>query len=132
MLQDAEGLKPLLSKDDDPRITRVGKVMRKYRLDELPQFWNILVGDMSLVGPRPERRYFAQQILQRAPQYQHIYKVRPGLTSWGMVRFGYASQVDEMIKRMEYDLIYIENITFFNDLKVVIYTIWTILKGRGL
>jgi lipopolysaccharide/colanic/teichoic acid biosynthesis glycosyltransferase len=87
---------------------------------------------MSLVGPRPERRYFAQQILQRAPQYQHIYKVRPGLTSWGMVRFGYASQVDEMIKRMEYDLIYIENITFFNDLKVVIYTIWTILKGRGL
>ena len=132
MLQDAEGLKPLLSKDDDPRITSVGKVMRKYRLDELPQFWNILVGDMSLVGPRPERRYFAQQILQRAPQYQHIYKVRPGLTSWGMVRFGYASQVDEMIKRMEYDLIYIENITFFNDLKVVIYTIWTILKGRGL
>ena len=120
MLQDAEGLKPLLSKDDDPRITKVGKVMRKYRLDELPQFWNILVGDMSLVGPRPERRYFAQQILQRAPQYQHIYKVRPGLTSWGMVRFGYASQVDEMIKRMEYDLIYIENITFFNDLKVVI------------
>jgi len=132
MRQDAEGPQPLLSQDEDPRITRIGKVMRKYRLDELPQFWNIITGDMSLVGPRPERAYFAQQILQRAPQYQHIYKVRPGLTSWGMVRFGYASQVDDMIKRMEYDLIYIENITLFNDIKVVIYTVWTILKGRGL
>jgi lipopolysaccharide/colanic/teichoic acid biosynthesis glycosyltransferase len=86
---------------------------------------------MSLVGPRPERAYFADHILEKAPQYRHIYKVQPGITSWGMVRYGYASSVDQMIRRMEYDLVYIENMSFFNDIKVAIYTIWTVIQGRG-
>ncbi len=127
----AEAQGPQLSSEDDPRITAVGRVLRKYRLDELPQFWNVLVGDMSIVGPRPERAYFAQQIIERAPQYRHIYKVRPGITSWGMVRYGYASDVDQMIRRMEFDLLYIENMSWRNDLKVLLYTVWTVVKGRG-
>ena len=127
----AETSGPQLSKDDDPRITSIGRILRKYRLYELPQFWNVLTGDMSLVGPRPERAFYAEQILEKAPQYRHIYKVQPGITSWGMVRFGYASTVEEMVARMEYDLVYIENMSFFNDIKVGIYTVWTILQGRG-
>ncbi|MEY2971470.1 MAG: hypothetical protein RL738_311 [Bacteroidota bacterium] len=131
MRSDAEAAGPQLSSEEDPRITSVGRVLRKYRLDELPQFWNVLVGDMSIVGPRPERAFFAQQIIDRAPQYRHIYKVRPGITSWGMVRYGYASDVDQMIRRMEFDLLYIENMSWRNDLKVLLYTVWTVLKGRG-
>jgi len=131
MVNDAEAGGPQLSQDNDPRITPIGKILRKYRLDELPQFWNVLLGDMSLVGPRPERAFFAEQIMSKAPQYRHIYKVQPGITSWGMVRYGYASNVDEMIERMAFDLIYIENMTFFNDVKVLIYTVWTIINGRG-
>ena len=127
----AEHMGPQLSSEDDPRITRVGKWLRKYRMDELPQFWNVLMGEMSLVGPRPERAFFAEQILKKAPQYRHIYKVQPGITSWGMVRYGYASSVDQMIRRMEYDLVYIENMSFFNDIKVGIYTVWTVIQGRG-
>ena len=127
----AEHSGPQLSSEDDPRITRIGKWLRKYRFDELPQFWNVLVGEMSLVGPRPERAFFAEQILEKAPQYRHIYKVQPGITSWGMVRYGYASSVDQMIRRMEYDLVYIENMSFFNDIKVGIYTVWTVIQGRG-
>ena len=131
MIAAAESQGPQLSSTNDARITRIGSVLRKYRIDELPQFWNVLVGDMSLVGPRPEREFYASQIIERAPQYRHIYKVRPGITSWGMVRYGYASSVDEMIRRMEYDLLYIENMSWHNDLKVLIYTAWTVLKGRG-
>ena len=127
----AESAGPQLSSEEDPRITGIGRFLRKYRLDELPQFWNVLTGDMSLVGPRPERAYFADQILEKAPQYRHIYKVQPGITSWGMVRYGYASSVDQMIRRMEYDLVYIENMSFFNDIKVAIYTVWTVIQGRG-
>lgn len=122
---------PQLSSEKDTRITSIGKFLRKYRLDELPQFWNVLKGDMSIVGPRPERSFYAEKIIAQAPQYRHIYKVRPGITSWGMVRFGYASNVKEMISRMKYDLIYIENMSFFNDIKVLIYTVWTIIQGRG-
>ena len=127
----AESAGPQLSSEEDPRITGIGRFLRKYRLDELPQFWNVLTGDMSLVGPRPARAYFADRILEKAPQYRHIYKVQPGITSWGMVRYGYASSVDQMIRRMEYDLVYIENMSFFNDIKVAIYTVWTVIQGRG-
>jgi exopolysaccharide biosynthesis polyprenyl glycosylphosphotransferase len=127
----AEAQGPQLSSDDDPRITPWGKIMRKYRLDELPQFWNVWVGEMSLVGPRPERPYYAQQLLDRAPHYAQLYKLRPGITSWGMVRYGYASDVNQMLERMEYDLVYLENVTLFADLKVLVYTVLIVLQGRG-
>ena len=128
---DAEANGPQLSSDDDPRITPWGRVMRKYRLDELPQFWNVLRGDMSLVGPRPERPYYAKQLLEQAPHYAQLYKIRPGITSWGMVRYGYASNLSEMLERMKYDLVYLENATLFADLKVLVYTVLIVLQGRG-
>ncbi len=123
---------PRLSSPNDNRITPLGRIMRKYRLDELPQFWNILKGDMSLVGPRPEREYFIKQIMEKAPYYSLMYQIRPGLTSWGMVKYGYARNVDEMIERLQYDVIYLENMTMLVDLKIIIYTVKTVLTGRGM
>lgn len=120
-----------LTVDDDPRITRFGRILRKYRLDELPQFVNVIRGEMSLVGPRPERREFADQIADRVPIYPMIYQVRPGITSWGMVRYGYASSVDEMVERLRYDLIYLESISISTDLKILLHTVNTVLSGRG-
>ena len=105
--------------------------MRKYRIDELPQFYNVLIGEMSLIGPRPEREFFAKQILLRAPHYKLIYKVKPGITSWGMVKFGYAENIDEMIARLKYDIIYLENLSLLNDFKVLVLTIFIVLQGRG-
>lgn len=120
-----------VTSDNDPRITRVGRLLRKYRLDELPQFWNVLRGEMSLVGPRPERREFADQIAERVPLYPMLYQVRPGITSWGMVRYGYASSVDQMIERLRYDLIYLESISLSTDFKILLHTVNTVLSGRG-
>ena len=131
MSLDAEKNGPQLSSDSDPRITKWGNIMRRYRIDELPQFWNVLIGEMSLVGPRPEREFYAKQIIEKAPHYKHLQKVKPGVTSWGMVRYGYASSVDEMIERLRYDIIYIENMSIFNDLKVLIYTFKIVFQGRG-
>jgi lipopolysaccharide/colanic/teichoic acid biosynthesis glycosyltransferase len=105
--------------------------MRKYRLDELPQFYNVLIGEMSIIGPRPEREFFAEKISKKANHYKLIYKVKPGITSWGMVKFGYAENVDEMIQRLKYDIIYLENLSLFSDFKVFILTIFIILQGRG-
>jgi len=132
MYSDAESCGPALSVEDDPRVTRIGRILRKYRFDELPQFWNVLRGDMSLVGPRPEREYFVNQIVERVPYYSLIHQVRPGITSWGMVKYGYASNVDEMIERLAYDLLYIENVSFGIDMKILFHTVGTVVTGKGL
>ncbi len=132
MVCNAESTTPQLSSENDRRITNVGKTLRKYRIDEIPQFWNVLKGEMSIVGPRPERKYFADQIIEKAPYYALVYQVRPGITSWGMVKFGYATNVEEMIARAKYDLIYIENMSLLIDLKIITYTVRTVVTGKGL
>ena len=131
MYTDAEQHGPALTADDDPRITSVGRWIRKYRIDELPQFINVLKGEMSIVGPRAERKFFADQIVLHAPYYKHIFKVQPGITSLGMVKYGYASTVEEMVKRLKYDIIYMENMNIVMDFKIIIYTVLTVLYGRG-
>lgn len=122
---------PHLTTDDDPRITKIGRWLRKYRLDELPQLWNILKGDMSIVGPRPERPYFIEQIMNEAPYYCLIYKVRPGLTSWGPIRVGYTDTMEKMIERLNCDIVYVENMSILLDLKILFFTTGVILKGKG-
>ena len=129
---DAEANGPQLSSAQDQRITNIGRYLRKYRLDELPQFWNVLRGDMSLVGPRPERDYYIQKIMDMAPYYSRLLQVRPGITSWGQVKYGYASTTFEMVERMRYDLMYISNCSLGVDLKILGFTIRTVLTGKGV
>jgi exopolysaccharide biosynthesis polyprenyl glycosylphosphotransferase len=131
MFMDAEEYGPTLSTTNDPRITPIGQFMRKTRLDEIPNFVNVMIGDMSLVGPRPERKYYVDQILKVAPHYVHLQKVKPGITSWGQVKFGYAENIDQMVERLNYDLIYIENMSLYVDLKIIIYTVLTVIGARG-
>ena len=131
MVVNAEANGPALSSKEDKRITSIGRTLRKYRLDEIPQFYNVLVGDMSLVGPRPERQFFIDQIMQVAPHYKHLQRVKPGITSWGMVKYGYAENIAQMVERLKFDILYIENMSLAMDLRILIYTVKTILQGRG-
>ena len=131
MYRDAERTGPQLSSKSDPRITPFGKIMRQYRLDEIPQFFTVLKGDMSLVGPRPERQYYIEQIVAVMPHFRLLRKVKPGITSWGQVKFGYAENVAQMVERAKFDLLYLENMSIAMDIKILVYTIMIVLQGRG-
>lgn len=132
MVYNAESGEPVLSATNEERVTRIGRFLRKYRIDEIPNFINVLKGEMSIVGPRPERKFFIDQIVKLVPEYTELQKVKPGITSWGQVKFGYASNVDEMIKRLEYDLYYMKNRSLMFDIKIFFYTIIIIFKGKGI
>lgn len=131
MVQNAEKQGPQLSSSNDSRITKIGRFMRKTRLDEIPQFYNVLINDMSLVGPRPERQFYIDKIVEVAPHYKHLQKVKPGITSWGQVKYGYAENVDEMVARLKYDIMYVENRSLGLDAKILIYTVMIVFKGVG-
>ncbi|HBE42743.1 MAG TPA: sugar transferase, partial [Bacteroidales bacterium] len=132
MIFNSETGNPKLSNKNEERITRIGKFLRKYRIDEIPNFINVIKCDMSIAGPRPERQFFIDQIVERNPDFTKLLKVKPGITSWGQVKYGYATNVDEMLERLEYDLYYIKYRSLWFDIKIFLYTIVTILKGKGL
>ena len=131
MVVNAEENGPQLSHENDPRITKIGRFMRKTRLDEIPQFFNVLKGDMSIVGPRPERQFYINQILEKAPEYKYILKVKPGITSLGQIKYGYAENIDEMLQRLQFDIIYTRNMSLYLDFKILINTILIVLKQNG-
>jgi len=132
MIVNSEPDGPALSSSTDKRVTKIGHILRKYRLDELPQFINVLKGDMSVVGPRPEREYYLSFLMAREPSVCTIHKIRPGLTSLGTVKYGYASDIDAMVKRLYYDLLYLENMSLSMDLRIIFHTINTIITGKGV
>ncbi|MDN5290389.1 MAG: hypothetical protein PWQ06_628 [Anaerophaga sp.] len=128
MIQHAEKNGPTLSHATDDRITKAGHILRHLHLDELPQFWNVLKGDMSLVGPRPERPYFAEKLKKEAPEYNILLTTKPGLTSLGMIKYGYASNIEEMKERLKYDLLYLNDPSWFKNIKIIIETLLYITK----
>jgi len=132
MYADAEKNGPELSRKDDNRLTRFGRFMRKWKLDEIPNFWNVLKGEMSIVGPRPERQHYIDQIVNKAPHYVRLHKIKPGITSWGQVKYGYAENVNEMIMRLKYDLLYMESMSLFVDFQIMISTVLTLFRGRHI
>ncbi|WP_428330051.1 sugar transferase [Mucilaginibacter sp.] len=127
----AEQAGPQLSKDRDPRITKWGVIIRKTRLDELPQFWNVMKGEMSVVGPRPERQYFIEQIVERTPNYKKLLSLKPGITSIGQVHYGYAENIDEMCNRTRYDLLYLQNINLNADVSIILKTVKVMIQRKG-
>ncbi|MBL7113930.1 MAG: sugar transferase, partial [Bacteroidales bacterium] len=132
MYFDAEKNGPELTRKNDARLTSFGKFMRNRKLDEIPNFINVLTGEMTLVGPRPERQFYIDQIVEKAPHFIHLLKVKPGITSWGQVKYGYAENVDEMIKRLDYDLLYMQNMSLFVDFQIIIYTFLTIFGSKNV
>ncbi|MDE6116552.1 MAG: sugar transferase [Duncaniella sp.] len=132
MIENAELGTPMLCDADDERVTPIGRFMRRYHLDELPNMWNVLIGDMSIVGPRPEREYFIDKIKELSPEYDLIMQVRPGMTSWGMVKYGYATDVGQMVERLRYDILYIRKLSPALDMKIILHTIRMLGKGRGI
>ncbi len=122
---------PLLSEEETVRVTRFGRVLRKYRIDEFPQFYNVLKGDMSVVGPRPERQFFLDLIISHIPRYKELQKLKPGITSLGQIRYGYADSLEQMKLRARYDLVYLDNLSLLTDIKIILYTIVVVLKGKG-
>jgi len=132
MYLDAEKITgPVWSTKDDPRVTRVGKIMRKLRIDEIPQFFNVLKGEMSLVGPRPERSYFVEQLSLQIPYYKRRLKVRPGITGWAQVKHKYDESIEDVKVKLRYDLFYIENMSLRMDIKILARTILVVLFGKG-
>lgn len=132
MFNGAEQGVPMLSDIGDERVTPIGRFMRRYHLDELPNLWNVLMGDMSIVGPRPEREYFIEEIKKSVPDYDIVHQVRPGLTSWGMVKYGYAMNVPQMVERFNYDMLYVKNLSLSLDMKIIFHTVRMIGKGNGI
>jgi len=132
MYTSSENGTPKLSSPNDSRITNIGRILRKYRLDELPQFWNVIKGEMSIVGPRPERKYYINQIIEQAPYYCLLYKIRPGLTSWGPIKIGYSDTIEKMIERLNFDIIYMENMSIVNDIRIMVLTVEILFNGKGM
>jgi lipopolysaccharide/colanic/teichoic acid biosynthesis glycosyltransferase len=132
MKYNSETGSPLLSGNGGNRVTKTGRFLRRYRIDEIPNFINVIKGDMTIVGPRPERQFFIDEILKTKPEYIDLQKIKPGITSWGQIKFGYASNVQEMIERSKYDLYYLKHRSVWFDLKILIYTIIVIIKGKGV
>lgn len=131
MRHDAESGTPVWATDGDDRVTRVGRFMRKTRLDELPQLWNVLRGDMSFVGPRPERPFFVEQLTARIPFYLQRHAVKPGVTGWAQVKYRYGSSVEDALEKLRYDLYYIKNLSLFFDLTILFDTVKVILFAKG-
>ncbi len=131
MICDAEANGPKLSCKNDPRITKLGLFLRKSHLDEIPQFFNVLTGHMSLVGPRPERQHYIDLLTQQAPQYALLQRVRPGITSWGQIKYGYASDLTQMLERLPYDLVYMKNASLYLDFKILIYSFIEVIRAKG-
>ena len=132
MRRDAEDMGPMLSNDNDIRLTRVGAYLRKHHLDELPQLWNVLKGDMSFVGPRPERKYFIDKIMKHDPRYPLLYELRPGVTSYATLTNGYTDTMEKMLRRLELDLYYLEHNSLWQDCKILLNTFYSILSGKKL
>ena len=132
MRRDAEDMGPMLSNDNDIRLTRVGAYLRKHHLDELPQLWNVLKGDMSFVGPRPERKYFIDKIMEHDPRYPLLYELRPGVTSYATLTNGYTDTMEKMLRRLELDLYYLEHNSLWQDCKILLNTFYSILSGKKL
>ena len=128
----AESEGPALSSREDERCTRWGRFMRKWRIDEIPQFLNVIAGHMSIVGPRPERKYYIEKIKKQHANYDKILQVRPGITSWGQIKFGYASSVSQMLQRLRYDMLYIENVSLILDFRIIYRTMVVLFQGKGV